>query len=77
MKLTVNFVVPSGEPPLVLNVNKTCVNIKFIRTRIIEQRPFLAPYFIRLVFKGKEVFDSIPCENNENLIAVAMSKLYR
>ena len=74
MKLTVNFVVPTGEPPLVINVDEICVTVGFVRAKIIEQRPFLAPYFIRLVFNGKEIFDTIRCENDASLLAVVMSK---
>jgi hypothetical protein len=75
MKLTVNFVVPTGEPPLVINVEETWVTVEFVTAKIIEQRPFLASYFIRLVLNGKEIFDNIRCENDANLIAVVMSKL--
>jgi hypothetical protein len=46
-----------------------------VRAKIIEQRPFLVSYFIRLVFNGKEIFDTICCENDASLLAVVMSKL--
>jgi hypothetical protein len=57
MKLTVNFCVPSNMPSLELNNVENNATVESLRSAIVQQRPELANYFVRLVLGTTEIFD--------------------
>lgn len=57
MKLTVNFCVPTNMPSFELNNIEKNTTIESLRAAIVQQRPELAKYFVRLVLGTTEMFD--------------------
>jgi hypothetical protein len=78
MKLTVNFCVPTNMPSFELNNIENNTTIESLRAAIVQQRPELAKYFVRLVLGTTEMFDGkCLCDYNSVtpvITAVAMQR---